>query len=153
MEMTALWKYVSLIPVHLPIDLTSCFSLGKHCCAIDYILHTVDSATAFKLFNSPSTFPSCYVTAPVPSLQSPYTYFIFSRSRSRPIDTSPSSGVSLHMSTSTIVKNLNKLKLTSPFMPVFGLNRAIRISPNWILVVQTDGYNVSDIADSLGPTF
>jgi len=31
----------------------------KQCCAIDYILHTVDSATA--LLNSPRAFPSRYV--------------------------------------------------------------------------------------------
>ena len=53
-EMMVLWKNVSLTSLHLPIELTSssyCFSLGKQCCAVDYILHAVDSATA--LLNSP----------------------------------------------------------------------------------------------------
>ena len=61
------------------MDLTSCFSLEKHCCAIGYILHTVDSATA--LLNSPRTFPYRYVTAPhLLSLHATLTYtFFFSR--------------------------------------------------------------------------
>jgi hypothetical protein len=48
------------------IDLTSRFSLG---CAIDYILHTVDSATV--LLNSPRRFPSRYDATP--HLQSLHT--------------------------------------------------------------------------------
>jgi len=38
---------------------TSSSSLIQQCCAIDYIVHTLDSATA--LLNSPKAFPSRYV--------------------------------------------------------------------------------------------
>lgn len=45
-----------------PIQRTPLYSDApdiKQCCAIDYILHTVDSATA--LLNSPRAFPSRYI--------------------------------------------------------------------------------------------
>ena len=59
------------------VDMTSRFSPGKHCCPIDYILHTgVDSATA--LLNSPRTFPSRYDTVSIFNLYTLYNIYIHS---------------------------------------------------------------------------
>ena len=74
------------------VDMTSRFSPGKHCCAMDYILHTVDSATA--LLNSPRTFPSRYDTVSIFNLYTLYNIYIHSfspdfRFLSRLIDTFP----------------------------------------------------------------
>ena len=49
------------------------FFLGKHCCAIDFILYSVDSATA--LLNSPRTFPSRKNKAPSVFTHT-YTFFL-----------------------------------------------------------------------------
>ena len=58
------------------IDLTSCFSPRKHGCVMDYILHTIDSATA--LLNPPRSLPSRYDTGPIFSLYTYITYIFFS---------------------------------------------------------------------------
>lgn len=71
------------------LDLTSCFYPEKHCCAIDYALHTVDSATA--LLNSPRNF-LLGKTRPSSIFTHYITYTFFSpdfRSLSRLIDTFP----------------------------------------------------------------
>ena len=104
-----------------------------------YILPTVDSATA--LLYSPRTFPSGYVTAP---LRSPYTCSFFF-SRQIPVASHrhfPSLAsrlgwdVSLYMSTSTIVKDLNKLKL-NPLCPFLVLTNGFNLVPAEFLVIHT----------------
>ena len=49
---------VCMLPIQ-PFPLCSDAPDLQQCCAIDYILHTVDSATA--LLNSPRAFPSRYM--------------------------------------------------------------------------------------------
>ena len=122
-----------------------------------YILHTVDSATA--LINSPRSFPSRYVTAPVFTLQSPYTYsFFFSRLQIPVASHRHFSSLArrlgrgriLALSTSTIVKHMNKQILISIYAPFLDLTERFELVPAEFLIIPTDDHNVGGIGDSLG---
>ena len=136
------------------IDLTSRFSSEKHCCAIDYILHTVDSATA--LLNSPRTFPSRYGSSAFTHYIT-YTFF-FCRLQIP---------VASHRHFSSLARRLGRIFAhayfhhreafeqaeaeSSLYARFLALTERFELVPAEFLVIPMDGHNVGGIGDSLGP--
>ena len=137
------------------IDLTPCFSLEKHCCAIDYILHTVDSATA--LLNSPRTFPSRY--AHLQSFHAALIYIFFFSRLQIP--------VASHRHFSSLARRLGRIFAhayfhhreafeqaeaeSSLYARFLALTERFELVPAEFLVIPTDGHSVGGVGDSLGP--